>query len=170
MIDDLPFQHLFEIPVYRVSKERFYDEKEKRMAQSSTTEKTEEEYKDYRDWLLRYHSWFKWNWRYNQIVGYILICLDRKGVRYYLATPMQKRISYLSQPRLMLSPSTVGSRYITKNISSQDVYVKILEDLKLLQKTDSFLKRRFLDLEAFTNVGQYVDWIGLINDDKLVAT
>jgi len=105
-------------------------------------------------------------WKYNQIIGYIIISGSRNDIWIDLFMPGGKRIYAKStKKRFMFNQGLNGYHfYILSGDTSSTVFLKIKDMIEGVIKTCG--KDRFVDTTTLLNIGPYIDWIKVLQDIK----
>lgn len=162
---------VFEIPIYRISREQFEKELLKSAKNVTLPKSTFKELYGVDESKEKYENHFKkqvlhkrYTWEYNEICGYVGIFFLSTQVRaeYYnvmtqrLRKGFTKKIEWAGK---FFEISLLG------NECSDKIYSLIKEEL-LLNMQSSFLKHRHLDLTKFRKIGKHVNWIDLMDENK----
>lgn len=156
---------LFEIPIYLMPK-KFFDEKVSQHFSrckkipctvdgiESTTSK---ELKNLGDLKGQY------NWKFNQIVGYIVITYRANTIWLTLFQTKEKRIPYCSTRKpFLVREDHPGNHFVIDHKTNEEILSNIRKELKTLQP-DLIHKNRFIDLTVFENIAPYLDFNTLIS-------
>jgi hypothetical protein len=168
MMDMLFF---FDIPVYRLPKEKYYAERETYIEkQMYGTDPNEialrkafyERNKDsailFRDHLEKTYGG---PWDFNEIVGYIRLHFLGSQIRGELWMVSKKRLVRTRQKLFLYQThKVVPEKDIPFPASNEEIYGVIFE---YLEDTKRELKGRFIDTSTFERLGKYIDWNALRN-------
>ena len=146
----------FEIPIYRCSIE-------------SHTKDVEKDYQKFaencylmnkKDIQLFYYSKI-WNpWKYNEIIGYLNLYILGSQIRIDHWKVDKERYN----KGITLKPYKYFGKCLEANVPRNLNSIEIFEFIKLklidLNKTE--FKNRYFDLEAFSRIGNFVNWKELI--------
>jgi len=160
-------QYIFDIPIYRKTKDDFDAEIEthvtKRIKEIISCD-PEERPLDHQV-IQRLHQSiiadFGGTWQFNQIVGWLRLYVEGNNVGCHLWW-VDKRINRrMRNKRLYLqSPSDILHARFTKE-SSRKIYEKLL--LRLIELSEgTTYKNRYLDLDVFQRIGPLIDWRKLL--------
>ncbi|MES2266150.1 MAG: hypothetical protein V4520_05295 [Bacteroidota bacterium] len=162
---------LFEIPVYRSTTEKFEKELENKADTymlSNPLESYEEHYdkvtaKNKFDALRQwYKSHIGYPWKFNEIVGYVLLNIDREIFTGELFLNEKKRIVQNSKGKIVYK--TEAFRFdVDPTMTDKEIFVKILSELKSLNKQGA-TKGRYIDTNRFEAVGKFINWQDLFSD------
>ena len=165
-------QYIFDIPVYRTTNEKFDTEIDMLVAKRI-------------EWIVshdpqrRLLSRERQNrqphtviaesggpWQFNQVVGWLRLYVDPSHVCGELWWVDAKRINRIMRKRrfYLTTASNVLATYFTPEYDSESIYQKTLVDIERLT-SERPLKKRYLDLENFRNIGPFINWRVLL--DKL---
>lgn len=148
---------VFEIPVYRITKSDFDEETDKLVRDAIGDNDVDE------DGRRGIRNIYTYPYHYNEVVGWIRIFIDSIQVRgeyYFVAAKSIKRGFKKDYKRI----GRAFEMATFKDEGSHEIYLNILKRLETL-KNDRLFKSRFIDLESFENVGKYIDWRTLIDED-----
>lgn len=157
--------YFFEIPIYRCDQKTHTKEME-----LLEKEWVKDEYKDYAPESYQgiynyFHQSIWYSWRYNEIVGWISLYILGSQIRGDYIFITAKRIGKGIRKKRFRIYGKAFEHTLHRNLTSQEIFDEILSQLKKLMKSDNVLKKRYLDLSSFLALGQYVDWMDLV--DKL---
>ncbi len=165
-------QYIFDIPIYRKTKDDFNAEIETLVAN-----RVEEiiSYDPERRPLTRevrdrqFHSVIAESggpWQFNQIVGWFRLFVEGNTIGCHPWWVEAKRLNRrMRNKRLYLQTySDVLCARFPKE-SSNDIYNRLLERLTEMSKESTY-KNRYVDLDVFRRIGPFIDWRGLL--DRLV--
>jgi hypothetical protein len=161
---------LFEIPVYRSS----FDDYAKEM-EDEKTEEVRRAAEGYDRNLLNLHPsaslreahlkraaaffnahrWY--GWHYNDAIGWIRLKGNWDVIKadYYFAGA--KRIVRRAKRRTFEWRGKILELWLPPEASSANIYENLLHELQQLRRKAPF-KGRYVDLEAFQNIGPFIDW------------
>ncbi len=158
---------LFEIPLYRLS----FNERQKEIEKEK-----KEIIKDFIKYSLDdmqlvkkrldeveriYYQYYRKCWHYNELVWFIRIYTDWYGkawwILYYLKAKKIRKTSRKEFEYRWKIFEVRGNR----GLSNKEIFKRILIELKDLNH-EKKLKKIYIDLESFKNIGNYVDWKNLI--------
>lgn len=159
---------IFEIPIYRITKDEFYKETEKKKNQLENelpklSEKT----------VNNLLNLYKYPYKYNEVVGYIELYVCGTQIRadyWYCTVPGQKRHKKrLNRGITKKEFFWFGKKLeigINQSLSNDEIFKLIIDSLKNLNRQGIFQKRYF-DIEQLLTIGKYIDWKGLIKDKEV---
>jgi len=153
---------LFELPVYRLSEEMYYDkfnlEYEKRKTPNNdpiSEEKINQNiFKDYGG-----------AWKYNEIIGYLELYAQKSDIRCAYYKVNAKRIVRTRKKQYEIYDDTIYKIDIFRKYTNEQLIVKIKELVDNCILQDEF-ENRFVDRKLFDKMVDYVDWYKLIYDDN----
>lgn len=162
------FNSLFEIPIYRLSPEEFEEELEKELDRICMPLKEFEELFE-KDAVQKYEAHrhalklhIEYPWKFNEIVGWLLLTSDSEIFSGELFYKRGKRIVKGSTSRI--DYREVAFRFDIKDSwTDKVVYNRILAELKGLNQ-NTLTKNRYIDTNSFETVGEYIRWNKLIVD------
>lgn len=143
---------LFEIPIYSMSKEEFirrWQEKKKKFFQEFSNHGHNED--DTRWYWERLHS-PRYIWKYNQIIGYIVISVTRQDVNFNIFCSTDK-IYYADskQKHFIINWTTNGTRIYARDKSDEYIKNEVKIWLKSIEK-EHLHSRRYVDYTVFNNI------------------
>lgn len=164
--------YFFDIPIFRCSLEqhqRSWDQKNKTWAKHIFRHEnpTETELKDVEKWHR--HLWS--SYRYGEMVGMLRLYAMGNQIRADLWFLKNKRLSNNLKNKKWAYYGKQFELTIYEDDSNKAIFQKVLQRVKGLA-TDDSLKSRFIDLEAFENVGKFVAYRNLmairrLNDEEV---
>lgn len=155
---------IFTIPIYRTDSETHYKDLGKKMRKLFADLDDEESKKAINLYLPTAEKKFWYKWKFNQVVGWLEIYLERYDILASLYWVTSKKIrmdqnrnySWRSYKEIELSYKP-GS-----DVSDERIFKDILEELEEL-KNEKPYKGRYMDLEPFKRTGKCIRWNELIN-------
>ena len=168
-----PDELLFEIPVYRVSLDKFRAEFRNLVEESIANkppwdEQTPDEVRESVEmWARRVHGRPYW---YNDMMGVIRLYQDDGSIKAeYWGQPQRifrKNFRhYMYEHRGRMFEYHIGP----VPLSSSEIYEIMLDRLSRLTRHDGPLPRRHIDLYAFRRVGPRIDWVEVLGWKPPVA-
>jgi hypothetical protein len=99
-------------------------------------------------------------WQFNDVIGYISIFVDKDQVKaeYWF---MRGTIRREMRNRVFQYRGSAFEIWVLYNDTSDDIYKQILRDLERL-KTKKPFKGRYIDMESFQVLGEYINWLDLV--------
>lgn len=156
-------KYFFDIPVFRCNLNKFGEEKSAQVIKVSKqiaghSEVTEEHTRLAEDWLASKFSSF----RYSEMVGVIRL--------YAMPGQIRAEVYFVKNKRLSINQKNKQWGYIGKlfefgtfkHDSNNDIYRRILSKIREYND-EGYLKKRFIDLEAFSVSGPYINYRELTN-------
>ncbi|WP_456479959.1 hypothetical protein [Nautilia sp.] len=144
---------LFELPVYRISKQKYYDEYKK------YNQKIKDEI-DYNEDLPI--NIFGGVWEYNEIIGFL---------KFYMSGGRQIRVEYheTAQKRKRKTRKKLfiykTDRFCTRDIYFNATNEQIIEIIKnCIKNCKDKLKNRYVKTDFFDDIYQYINWQKLIEN------
>jgi hypothetical protein len=157
----------FEIPVYRCSLNVYLTELKKNRQNylqyintisGVPREEAPESYATAEYWFEQKHVT---PWHYNQALGWLRLDKDHSSIKaeYYFvsANKVSKRLKH---KRFFWEGKAFELHPVPRD-SSSTIFESVLNAIKDLQKEQRF-KNRYIDLEAFRNLGPFVNWRALL--------
>jgi hypothetical protein len=156
------YNSLLEIPIYRVSPEVFEEEMQKeldkicnplKMFEELFPANAKEKYDAHRH-EMELHIGYPW--KFNEIIGWVLLNIDGSTFSGDLFYKDAKRITKGSKSKINIK--ALAFRFdVEEHMTNFDVYSKILGELKGLAKK-GVTKNRHIDSHRFETLGRYIDW------------
>lgn len=153
---------LFEINVYRCSQEKHTLQTLRVKNRYDTTVKDLDN--------ILYGSGEIYAYHYNELIGVIVLQPFCSQIRGYLYLEKSQRRKYGIRKKNFIPPmGKCIELSVYNNWSSEQIYKELYEELLAFSKD---VKREHngacVDLEAFTNIGQYVDWRELLISKSVI--
>lgn len=159
-------KYFFEIAVYK-SKEDVYNSEMERERQEylsklmASRDEAPDSYAFAEKWFDE-KNWYPW--RYNQIIGWLRLYILGTQVRAEYFFIDAKRITRRIKDKKFLWCGKAFELNFDLPNSSSTIYSGICKALKGLSKKHPF-KKGYIDLEAFYQIGPFVNWRTLIGLD-----
>lgn len=157
-------KYFFEIPVYRLSYEKYMDEEEQLLLQlynnihlKNGQVKSSIQYQEFKENMNKYRD----IWKYNEIIGYIrlyILGLEIRGEYYQHKTT---RIRKTRTKHFEFITLKLVSEKSLAHKSNDEIFIIILE---YLNQCCMELKKMYIDTKDFENIGKYIDWNSFIKD------
>lgn len=159
--------YFFDIPIYRVSSEKYEEEldtnknkllydgwdKEHKNLKKQFYEKYPEEKANFEAHLFKK---FGGQWEFNEIIGYIKLYSVGNQIRGEYFQIDKKRICKTRTKNFRWeTDKLVPEINFYKENTNEEIFDMIYTYLK---DCDKELKYRYLDLDNFLKIGQYIDW------------
>jgi hypothetical protein len=156
--------YYFEIPIYRCNQDTHTKEMESQLKEYTNEEIKEVAPESYQHWINYFHRSMWYPWKFNEAIGWICLYIFGSQIRgdYFLIT--SKRIGKGTRNKRFKFYGKAFEHSLPRNLSSSEIYQEITIALNMLKKNRPF-KNRYLDLSSFETIGQFVDWVSLV--DKL---
>ncbi len=162
---------IFEIPIYRVSPEKYAEETNKLLQKQTQPDKAwhidsglwesisdDEKRKWQNRWERSFYQSFEGrNWQYNDLVGFIGLFAGKLQIKAEYWFIDAKRVSRGLTKRRFVYRDKLFEVWVQEDNSSQIIQGKIRSELTGLG-SHFRLKNRYIDLEAFDNVASYINW------------
>lgn len=163
-------EYIFDLPVYRCSKERHEKEMDEAMQNHLRSCFDEQGLTHLADpeTVTRItahanHS-FGGPWQFNEIVGWVRLFPESFGIGAHVWFTEGKRLTRKMRKRFHLRTSSNSLwTHFHPPFENVEIYSGVLQALKELTKR-SPVKGRVLDLSVFYRIGPYVDWSRLIEE------
>ena len=162
------FNSLFEIPIYRLDPKAFVIELEKKldkicnplaMFENLFPNNSKEKYDAHRHGLELHIGY---PWKFNEIIGWVSLNIEREIFSGELFYREGKRISKGSKSKINYY-GEVFRFDIIDEMTDLDIYLRIVTELKGVNKK-TVTKRRYIDINRFETVGKYINWKKLFAD------
>ena len=157
-------RYFFDIPVFRCDEETHYrgnENKKHKLAQNIAgkgKEVTQREITFAEDWLWGQRS----SYHYGEIVGMIRLFAISGQIRAELWFVKERVSSSLKNKTWRRVDSKLFEHLIFGSYKNNDIFSWILTRLKEENKK-SYLKGRYIDVEAFEQSGKYINYYELVN-------
>ncbi|HEY0244977.1 MAG TPA: hypothetical protein VGC01_05395 [Mucilaginibacter sp.] len=162
---------LFEIPVYRVSPTVFEKELNAKadkymLANPLSSYEQYHDKKTAKDKFDALRQWYKshvgYPWKFNEIIGYVLLNIDRDIFSGELFLNEKKRIFQNSSGKIVYK--TEAFRFdVIHSMTNKEIFHKILSELQSLNTKDN-TRGRFIDTNRFETIGKFVNWRSLFTE------
>ena len=155
------FNSLFEIPVYRLDPTSFEKELQKKldkicnpltMFENLFPKNAKEKYQAHRH-ELELHIGYPW--KFNEIIGWVLLNIDRNIFSGELFYKEGKRIMKGSKQKINYKGESFRFD-VTNSMTDLDIYSHILTELRGLTKMKN-TKGRYIDIHRFETIGKYIN-------------
>lgn len=165
--------YILDIPVYRLSSKKYYEEfnnyKDKYLTDGYNEEHKEfkkqyyEKYPEEKVYLEeRLFKKFGGQWNFNEIIGYIKLYSVGNQIRGEYFQINSKKI-FKTRKKIFewKTDKLVPEISFYDRDTNEEIFNKIYEYLQDCKKE---LKYRYLDLDIFLKIGKHIDWKSLLND------
>ena len=156
---------LFEIPIYSMKEEEYAKRCYKHIEKECGIPRfiNENLYNYLEDKYL-----YKRPWKYNQIIGYIVITYENNTIWFYEYSTMDKKIHAVSSKKHIIQNMHLNGQHfsIYDKTSNEEIRKEILKWLKRIEKSNVH-KPHFLDKEMFLLQLNNLDFINIINYYKI---
>ena len=147
---------LFDIPIYSTSEKKFnikwsnYDKKIKKELFVNNPETYDSHIELFPDSIRK--------WKYNQIIGYIVVSYMDNSIWFDLYLTSKKKIIFSSNKKNIIENMLIGGYHfqIMNNDTNEDIIDRIKLYIRIIKK--EYLKNRYLDLEVFHNIIKIIDF------------
>lgn len=154
-------KYFFDIPVYRLSEEK-YDAQTEAEIQGNYLKngrgKPPISYNDYFERMSIFHD----PWRFNETIGYIRLYFLGHEIRGDYYQHKASRIYKTRRKHIRYKTYKLADEISILNQNDAQIYESIL---LYLHKCERELPKRYIDLENFKQIGQYLRWNALIRDE-----
>lgn len=149
--------YFFEIPVYFESKEQHSSGMAKKLEQFKRSVGDQA----LAESLFSSSRWY--SWEFNDVVGWVALCVDGHGVRAHLYMPDAETIRRRPRGSIVLRSELFEEDFsYRRSASSGEIFASLMRALKNVGTSEGLLKRRYIDLTAFEICGQAIDWRALL--------
>lgn len=159
-------KYFFDIPIYRLSIHEYKNECDKNIKNGYNCffinkdgiKKNE---------LITFDNYYKKAirhydiWEYNEIIGYIRLYIQGNQIRGEYYQHKSTRIRKTRIKSFIFKTHKLSPEISIYNKTNFEIYILILD---YLENCKLELKKRFIDISNFKNIGQYVDWNKLIKE------
>lgn len=156
---------IFEIPIYSKTKEKF-DKKWEDYIYSYVKKTTEDNKEDLKNSLNNLYCYNK-IWKYNQIIGYIVISIKNSAIWFDEYATDDKKIHFNGGKKHYIHYlNLIGYHfYVDKNKADKEIKEEINKWLFSIEKNILF-KSWYLDRSLFDNMIKYINIRNIIDDIK----
>ncbi|TPE46723.1 hypothetical protein FJM67_15660 [Maribrevibacterium harenarium] len=150
----ITYKYLFEIPVYRLSENNYYEQMRDHISQTNRNK----EYPIDEGYLRKEYGG---NWRYNEIIGFLrFFRYGQNQIRCeYWETDAKKKVRTRKKQY-----SQVSDSYCTERFSLNYSNEELANTMKsAVEHCEQRLKRRVLDCELFDATVDLIDWKALLS-------
>jgi hypothetical protein len=158
---------LFEVPIYRCSKDKFSDEmaKEKGEPLGPLNRLREEAPRSYATAERRFEETESYSWLYNEAIGWIQLSVHGREIKGEVYFVTAKRIKRGMRKRFHWA-GDLFQFDVFPNDTSTRIYNAICAELDMFRSERAY-RKRYVDTEAFRHIGPFVDWCRLVrfNED-----
>lgn len=163
--------YFFELPIYRCSSEKYYKELDilrKKIDKSipfiQGQENLIEEIKNSRFACQSY------NFEYNETIGWIKLYVlgnELRGEYHFEVdlddkTKNKKRFNKGIRKKQFEEFGKAFEISFNSNDSSEEIYSKLITEIKSLMKSEEPFKNRFIDTSKLEKISEFVDWKNLV--------
>lgn len=141
---------IFEIPIYSMRKEVFDDRwNQKLLSESKYTPSLVP--------TIKSIYFPQYIWKYNQIIGYIIISVTKDSVWFDIHLSIKQKIRYDSSKKpLIYDTCSNGTHFYAHNLENNEIRAEIMKWLQSI-KNDFLKKTFFVDYSSFNNIINHVD-------------
>ncbi len=160
---------LFEIPIYRLDPNSFEKELQKKldnicnpifMFEKLNKENVKEKYNEHR---RSNELNISYPWKFNEIIGWILISIDREYLHGYLFYKQSSKNTVPGTKGKIIQHNESFTITIAEEMTNLEIYLYILTELKGFIKR-KILKDNYIDTNRFETIGKYINWKNLFFD------
>ncbi|HHC6640669.1 TPA: hypothetical protein ACN397_004601 [Vibrio parahaemolyticus] len=156
------------LPVYRIEKQKYYDQREL-FVEKSIFGGPDGQFK--REYAVKDPHWFTrfsellcdtygGAWDFNEVIGYIEIHIMGNQVRgKYWQDDKKRFVKSRRKQFKYVTHKLVPEVSFPRSADNTQIYQAVLEYVSHCQR---YLKSRYIDQSNLTNIGKYVDWKALI--------
>ncbi len=153
---------LFEIPIYRLSPDLFLKELQEKLDkicrpltifEDLFPKNSKNKYDAHRK-ELELHTGYLW--KFNEIIGWLLINIDQEILSGELFYKEGSRIRQSSKSKIAYNSEAFRFN-ITDAMTDLDIFLSISAELKGLNKK-STTNGRYIDINRFETIGKYISW------------
>ena len=153
---------IFEIPIYSMSEKEFDEKWEERISKDvkkiALKGHAEEEAWE----LAEYLTFEKRIWKFNRIIGYILISVCKQDIWFDLYLSDIQKFSYLGVPKPCIqNQNLLGYHFRTVDLESNiKIRLRIIQELKKLIK-QHVKKKYYVEMNIFNRTIDYIDFLDI---------
>jgi hypothetical protein len=104
-------------------------------------------------------------WEYNEVIGFIELYILGNQIRGTLYFVDSKKIRKDIKNKKIVESGKLFELSV-HNFTSSEIFNYLLEELKQAQSNNNKLKNRYIDFSGILKIGNYVDWRGLIKNNR----
>lgn len=158
-------KELFEIPVYSMSKE-MYENRCFNYIEKQALETSPDNYEDFYSYLKETY-YLKRPWKYNQIVGYVVISYWQGSIWFDEYSTFDKNIHAIGNKKHYIYNFMLNGYhfYIENKMTNENIKEKIMMMIESIEK-EVLNKTYFIDMEKFKNILKYVDLKSMIKESE----
>ena len=168
-MQELKFErYLFEIGIYSCNPDRFFTERKEHLQKhlewithqfgGITREQAPETFTSAETYFIKKYG----GWRYTQAIGWIRLFVLGRQIRGEIWVVNAKRIDRkMNKRKFQHYGKAFELSFFPGEDSSTDIYNQVCNALDRITKERPF-KGRYIDLEAFHNIGPFINWRGLV--------
>jgi len=160
------FNSVFELPIYRLTNSHFEKEIDHYVKNAIPYSKQDLiELQGEKGKRIYGRVWgdikamTEYKWKFNEIVGFITICLNQEIIFGEIFLKKTDRIRKNSKAKIDFYDCGFKIRFDEEDLNDE-IFSKILTAIKELQKSSKF-KNRFIDISKFKTIGPFIDWKNL---------
>ena len=147
---------LFEIPIYAMSEKEFNKRWDKKKHKLMISGHSEEDAKE----LIRNIYFPRTLWKYNQIIGFIIIAATQQDIVFEIFCSMDRKYYLNSQSKHFIQYySSLGNHFPVIDETEEGIKQKVCEMLKRIEKYDinPINRNYYIDYSTFNNVIDFVN-------------
>lgn len=159
-------KYFVELPVYRLSENEYFLEQEschKKYFEESFTKnkqvKSTISFEDYFEKARRFDD----IWRYNEIVGYIVLYISGHQIRGEYYQHNVTNIKKTKKKHFVYKTHKLVTEINILKMSDEEIYTSIINYIDRCEKE---LKNRYIDSDTFRQIGKYIRWNSLMQDKQ----
>ncbi len=149
---------IFEIPVYSFTQEKVQKHWDKFYRKQISDKGYDDAQQNEIISKLKSIENSKMIWKYNEIVGYITINIQRMDILAMLYKDMRRRIQIGGKCKISLADPSLFRVRVKKLHSSKQIIDMLKSEINMLQKEHYWLRKRFIYTETFYNICPYINW------------
>ena len=157
---------IFEIPIYSMKEEifnaRWNKYREEEYLYVAKGKKIDAERKR----ILDEHNFPMYAWKYNQIIGYIVISVQNKDIVFDIFCSIKERYYAKSKFKTFMQNWLInGEHFLTVNLSEQEIKDNIILYLRNIE-ANHLNNKFYVDYSTFNNVLPFIDIKKIIEKDN----
>lgn len=159
-------KELFSIPVYAISEKRLNAKCERLRQEYRLTHADKFTKEELNTGEYLYTKNLN-HWKYNHIVGYICVSINKSDNFLDLYTPVDKIVRYIpssSKKTFIKKIQIIGNHFRIAEMNSNDEIRKGIKDYLKMIKDNHIPKRYYVDFTEIENVLNYIDFVDMKQD------
>lgn len=170
-MQSLSDRYIFEIAVYSTDSDSFFTEREKQLQEhlkwlaqvgGAGPDRAPDVFENTKHYFLKKYG----GWKYTQVIGWIrLFVLGRQMRGEYWFANAKRIYRDMIKRKYEYGGKAFELSFFPGEDSSTEIYHQTCKAIDRL-KTEKPFKGRYIDTEAFMNIGAFINWRNLLGLDK----